>query len=116
MFIDGKQVGIIAHGETKDFPCTAGPHIVIAKMDWCSSQEISIDLKENEIKELKVGGFKYGQWLMPIAVGLIILNAILSKFFNFEYLIYLLGVIFLLFVYYATIGREKYLILVAFND
>jgi hypothetical protein len=116
IFIDGKQVGTIANGETKDFPTTVGQHIVTAKVDWCSSPELSIELKESQTSSLKVGGFKYGQILMPIGIGLIVLHFILSKFADFDYIMFLVAPLFLLLVYYLTIGRKKYLTLEEVNE
>jgi hypothetical protein len=116
IFIDGQQVGTIANGKTIDFPTTVGQHIITAKIDWCSSPDISIELKENQTSNLKVGGFKYGQILMPIGPGLIILHFILSKFADFDYTIFLVAPLFLLLVYYMTIGRKKYLTLEEINE
>ncbi len=111
IFIDGQQVGTIANGETKDFPSTVGQHIVKAKVDWCSSPDISVDINDNQTKNLKVGGFRNGQFLEPIGLGLIVLHFILSKFADFEYTIFLVAPLFLLLVYYLTIGSKKYLTL-----
>ncbi|MCZ2395005.1 MAG: hypothetical protein LC100_00510 [Chitinophagales bacterium] len=116
IFIDGQQVGTIANGETKDFPTTVGQHIVTAKIDWCSSPDISIDVNENQTSNLKVGGFKNGQILMPIGLGLIVLHFILSKFADFDYTIFLVTPLFLLLFYYLTIGRKKYLTLEKVNE
>ncbi len=116
IFIDGQQVGTIANGETKDFPTTVGQHIVTAKVDWCSSPDISVDINDNQTKKLKVGGFRNGQILIPIGLGLITLHFILSKFADFEYTIFLLTPLFLLLVYYLTIGRKKYLTIDEIND
>ena len=116
IFIDGQQVGTIANGETKDFPSTVGQHNLTAKIDWCSSPDISIELKENQTKNLKVGGFKNGQLLLPIGLGLIVLHFILSKFADFDYTIFLVAPLFLLVVYYLTIGRKKYLTLDELNE
>ena len=116
IFIDGKQVGTIANGETKDFPSTVGQHFITAKIDWCSSPGISINVKENQIKNLNVGGFKNGQFLMPIGLGLIVLHFILSKFADFYYTIFLVAPLFLLISYYLTIGRKKYLTLLEVKE
>jgi len=116
IFIDGHQVGTIANGETKDFTTTFGQHTVTAKIDWCCSPNISIDIKDNQTKNLKVGGFKNGQILVPIALGLIVLHFILENFADIDYLIYLVAPLFLLLVYYLTIGRKKYLTLAELND
>ena len=116
IFIDGQQVGTIANGETKNFPSTVGKHIVTAKIDWCRSPDISIDVEENQTGKLEVGGFKNGQLLMPIGLGLIVLHFILSKFADFNYTIFLIVPLFLLLVYYLTIGSKKYLTLEKIND
>lgn len=116
IFIDGQQVGTIGNGETKDFPTKVGHHIVIAKIDWCSSPNISVSVNDNQTKTLKVGGFKYGQWLMPISLGLIILHFILSGIIGFKYTIFLVIPFFLLLVYYLTIGKSNYLTLDEVSD
>jgi hypothetical protein len=116
IFIDGQQVGTIANGETKDFPSAVGQHIVTAKIDWCGSPDISIDLKENQTSNLKVGGFKYGKIIMPIGLGIIVLHFILSKFVDFDYTIFLVAPFFLMMAYYLTIGRKKYLTLEKVNE
>ena len=116
IFIDGQQVGTIANGEAKDFTTTVGQHTVTAKIDWCSSPDISIDIKDNQTKNLKVGGFKNGQILMPIAIGLIVLHSILKKFAEINYIIYLIAPLFILLFYYLTIGSKKYLTLSELND
>lgn len=116
IFVDGQQVGTIANGETKDFPATVGQHIVTAKIDWCSSPNISIELKENQTSNLKVGGFKYGQILMPIGFGLIALHFILTIFADFYYTIFLVVAFFPLLLYYLTIGRKKYLTVEEVNE
>jgi hypothetical protein len=111
IFIDGQQVGTIANGETIDFPSTVGNHFVTAKIDWCSSPEISIDVKENHTNTLKVGGFKNAQFLVPLGFGLFILHIILSIFMSFDYIIFLVLPIFFLQVYYITFGTKNYLTL-----
>ena len=120
IFIDGQQVGTIANGQTKNFPTTVGKHIITAKIDWCSSPEILVDVKDNQTKNLKVGCFRNGQFLTPIVGGLFALHFILSKFADFEHTLFLIGTLFLLYflllVYYWTIGRKKYLTLDEIND
>ncbi|MFN7273797.1 MAG: hypothetical protein ACK5V0_02395, partial [Alphaproteobacteria bacterium] len=93
-----------------------GQHIKTAKIDWCSSPNISIELKENQTSNLKVGGFKYGQILMPIGFGLIALHFILTIFADFYYTIFLVVAFFPLLLYYLTIGRKKYLTVEEVNE
>ena len=116
IFIDGEKVGTISDGETKDFPSTAGQHIVSAKIDWCSSPALSIDVKEDKIINLKIGGFKYGKILMPIGLTLIIFHFILSISIGFTYTTFAIAPLLLLLFYYVTLGRKKYLTLEKVNE
>lgn len=110
VLIDGVSVGTIRNGETKEFPVSAGRHSVVAKIDWCSSPEVVVDVDEGQTVDLKVGGFKYSQVLMPIALGLVVL-----LLFALEYVIYFVVPVVLLLVYYTTIGKRKYLTLYELN-
>jgi hypothetical protein len=112
IFVDGQQVGTISNGQTKEFTILAGRHRVAARIDWCSSPDVSITVQDNETKNLKVGGFKNGNLLMPLGLGIIVLHFILKSMMGFNYAIFLVVPIFLLLVYYLTIGRKKYLTLI----
>ena len=114
LFLDGKKIGTVANGQTKEFETTSGQHTILAKIDWCSSPEISFTLQEVGRKELKVGGFKNGNWIMPTAMGIIVLHLILQLVFHFEYLIFLIIPAFISLVYYLTAGRKKYLTMIEF--
>lgn len=116
IFIDGQQVGTIADGETKDFETTMGEHIITAKIDWCSSQDILVNVNHDQIIHLKLTGYKYGQVLAPIGFGLIILHFLLSIFISVDYIIYFVTPIFLLLLFNLTIGRKKYLELTEINS
>ncbi len=111
IFLDGKKIGTIANGQTKEFEMPPGQHTLIAKIDWCSSPEISLTINETDRKELVVGGFKNGNWLLPIALGIIVVHFILEALFNFNYAIIFVFPIFILLIYYITFGRKKYLVL-----
>ncbi len=111
LFVDDKKIGTIENGQTKEFETTPGQHTLVAKIDWCSSPETSLTLNETDKKELTVGGFKNGNWIMPIAMGTVSLHFILKAAFNFNYAIFLVIPAFFLLVYYLTVGRKKYLAL-----
>jgi hypothetical protein len=70
-----------------------------------------IGANDNETKSFKVGGFKYGYWLLPIALGIFALSYISNLIAGFDYLFYLVIPLFLLLGYYITAGRKKYLTL-----
>jgi hypothetical protein len=40
VIVDGKTVGEIKDGETKEFPLSDGQHELSLKIDWCGSQTI----------------------------------------------------------------------------
>jgi hypothetical protein len=109
VYIDHAKAGKIADGETIDFTVSPGLHTVTAKIDWCSSQDLLVTLKENETRNIKVAGFKHSAWIMPLAGGIIALHFILRLTFHIDYVIFLVIPFFLLLVYYMTFGRKKYL-------
>ena len=110
LFLDGNKVGTIANGQTASFETNPGQHTVVAKIDWCSSPELTLTLKETDQKQLTVGGFKQGSWIMPVAGGLIGIHFILKMAF-IEYGIFLVIPAFILLIYNLTVGRKKYLTL-----
>ena len=112
IYIDGKKVDTIASGETIELNVSAGHHFVSTKIDWCSSPTLSVNINDEATKSLTVGGFKNGKWLMPAGLVIIVLNFIANQLFDFEYLFYLIIPIFLLLVYYLTVGRKQYLTLI----
>jgi hypothetical protein len=112
IFIDGKHVGTIANGESKEFTTTPGIHTITAKIDWCSSPDITINTEDNQIKNLKVSGFKHGNWMMPAVMVMVVLVIILKLTIDFKYLEYwiiLVIPVFLILLYYFTIGRKRFL-------
>lgn len=109
ILIDGQEIGKIAYGETKDFEILPGHHIIKAKIDWCSSPELSIIINDNETKNLKVGGFKYGKWLIPITFITLLIHSVILATAGVNGIIFLAITTFLLLVYYLTFGRNKYL-------
>lgn len=116
IYIDGQKAGTIANGETKEFTVPPGQHKVHAKIDWCSSRELSVNCDEPMAKTFSVGGFKHGKWLMPVAMGLIVLHIILKYTIQFDYVIYLIIPAFLFLLYYLTIGRKNYLSIAEVED
>ena len=111
IYIDGEKIGTIADGETKDFIISSGQHSIVAKIDWCSSPEISFNVVDTDTKTFNVGGFKGGNKVVLITIGLIALYFILKVLLHYEYAIFLLLPVPFVLGYYITIERKKYLIL-----
>jgi len=123
IYIDGQLIGTISNGETKEFETTAEQHTITAKIDWCTSPEISINISDNVTKKIKVGGgIKNGKWLRLFGVVLVVLYIFLIMILRYDFSkflllapIILLAPISVLNIYYMTLGRKKYLILNEFK-
>jgi len=111
IYINGKKAGSVANGKTKDFIVPAGQHTVKAKIDWCSSPEISLNVEENNIEIVRVKGFKWGNWLLAYTLIVIILPILFFSSFWLQITFLLLLPVFLSFFYILVIAPGKYLIL-----
>ena len=109
IFIDGEKVGSLANGESADYTTTAGQHEVVAKIDWCRSPKISVDLSEDETKTLRIGGFKYSNYIVALAAGLLLVHFLLSRSIGFHYGLYPAVALMIIFAYYLSLGRSSYL-------
>ncbi len=109
IIIDGKAVGMISPNETKAFNVSKGQHTITAKIDWCSSPDLTVELDENQTQTISVGVLKQLDWMMPVSGGIIALHFLLKIFFGFEYLLILIFPVFVFLVYILTFGRKRYL-------
>ena len=111
LYIDGEKVDHIGNGEIKDFELETGKHTVIAKMDWMSSPEFEVDLSDDKSKTIELSGYKLGRYLVPYLLGILGLVFVLKYVFHIEvnFLFYLFIPAFLVTIYYATLGRKKYI-------
>jgi hypothetical protein len=111
VYIDGEKKDTVLNGEIKDIEVPAGKHKIMFKVDWCTSPEIEIELKEDKSKTVEVSSFKANSWLL---IGMYIILAVyfISEFFlqqRFKGIMYLVFPIVLVYIYYLTLGRKKYL-------
>ncbi len=111
IYIDEQKVGTIANGETKEFEVSNEQHTIVAKIDWCSSPTVTVNLNNLLTQHIKVGGFKNGNWLIPTALILSVLSSILIFYIGSKWTLLITTPFFGLFAYYLTIGRKKYLTL-----
>lgn len=109
LYIDGQKIGAIGNGETKDFEVTGGHHTVIAKIDWCSSPDLSFEINENDSKTILVSSLKIGRWLLPLTTGIVALSLLLTGVLHYYITLFLVLPVFLLILYPLTIGRKNYL-------
>jgi len=113
IYIDREKVGTINDGETQEYEVENGKHEIFAKIDWCRSQKIELNIAENETKTIKLSGFKYSKWILPALLG-IMLFYYLGKYalnIDLNFLIWIMAIGFLYPIYYITFGKNRYLIL-----
>jgi hypothetical protein len=48
VIVDGREVGEVRDGETKEFPVAGGTHQLRLKIDWCGSKTVSFTVSEME--------------------------------------------------------------------
>ena len=111
LFIDGKKIGTLNNGQIKDFEIPSGRHSIVAKIDWCSSPEVTFEINDNDSKTFLVGAIKNWKWIMPLIMVICTLTLILPHTPYSYYKLFLLLPIFLFLLYYLTFGRKKYLTL-----
>ena len=113
IYIDGEKVGTINDGETQEYEVENLKHEIFAKIDWCRSPKIELNIAENETKTIKLSGFKYSKWILPALLG-IMLFYYLGKYalnIDLNFLIWIIAIGFLYPIYYITFGKNRYLIL-----
>ncbi|MEA2105765.1 MAG: hypothetical protein U9P82_03465 [Bacteroidota bacterium] len=111
VYINGEKVDVIENGAIKELELEPGKHKVKFKIDWCSSPEEEIEVPENKAKSIEVSGFKLGRWLFPVFYVILALFFLIKVFLDktIDELIYVVIPLFLVYLYYLTFGRKKYI-------
>lgn len=122
LLVDGKQIGVIGDGETKEFTVKEGQRILKAKIDWCSSPEVLSNVDSAEVKHFKIESFAQRSQLnkllnsVYLVLIIVVLHFILAKTMDFYYMAILLLPPFIFMLYYLTMARKKYLTLKEIDD
>lgn len=109
ILIDGQNAGALATDETKQFPISPGTHTITARIDWCGSPDLTLSISGDETKNLEVSGFTYSKWSGWVNFGIILLYFIVKFTLHVDYVTYLIAPAALFWVYFLTIGRNKFL-------
>ncbi len=48
VILDGEEIGKIFRGERKEFSISPGKHEIELKIDWCGSNKLNFEIKDNE--------------------------------------------------------------------
>ncbi|MGJ8761263.1 MAG: hypothetical protein ACSHXA_12010 [Polaribacter sp.] len=113
IYIDGKKVGTINDGEAQEYEIDNGNHEIFAKIDWCRSPKMVLNINENEIITLILSGFKFGKFILPVILGIMLMYYLIKYALNFDFpfLIWFIAIGFIYPMYYITFGKNRYLIL-----
>ncbi len=111
IYIDGEKVEKIADGQTRLFDLEPGKYEVYAKVDWCSSEKMDIEVLENQNTAIGLSGFKYGNIVLASIFGTVLIYLLISLFLkmDFNFLLIFAVIAFLYPVYYITLGKNKYI-------
>ena len=111
VYVDGKKALSIPNGGSSVFETTTGEHEVYAKIDWCYSPVLKLNLQENDKQKLEISSFKMAKWMMPLALFCVLIYFAGSYFTeaNFAWIFIVVVPIFLYQIFYLTLGRKKYL-------
>jgi hypothetical protein len=115
--LDGKPLGNIGNGETKEFDVPAGNYTFCGKIDWCSSPEIELELNENETTNVGLSGFGGARFLsltrfisIPVFIMVVFFRSVFEERpWLWPVLLLLILPGFLYMTYYMTLGRKKHL-------
>lgn len=111
IYLDGKKIGVISNGETKQFEIETGKHQLSTRIDWCGSKPVAINLSEVDIQKVKLSSFKFGRWLMPLfLLGFLLVG--FKQYISRDLILVLFIIMIPLGVYvlyYLTFGHNSYL-------
>jgi hypothetical protein len=67
LFVDGHPVGKIGAGSNFEIKVPAGRHEIVAKIDWCKSNFLHLEVQDGAIWHLEVGSNVTG-WRLLLAL------------------------------------------------
>lgn len=128
LYLDGQKVYDMANGESKTFDIPEGSHQIYAKIDWCKTPPLTLNLAAGQEKILELGSpvqVKKSAIATSIIRLFILFGAIfLSKNLKNDLILWVaLGLLLAWIVvetffteqkpvlYYLTVARDKYLYL-----
>ena len=111
LYLNGVKFTEIKDKQVLSFEIPEGQYQLQAKIDWCGSQPLYIELKEGELKRVEVRGFIFSNHLFPVTVVVCILYFVLYLRYNINSLILatLMMLMFGYLTYFISFGRNHYL-------
>jgi len=111
LYLNGKKFAEIEDKNLLSFEIPEGKYQLMAKIDWCGSKPLNIQIKEGETKRVEVKGFIFSKYFLPLAVftGLLYFGIYFKYNINSLFLATILMFFFGYMSYFMSFGRNQYL-------
>ena len=114
LFVDGTKVGVVKNGEKKVLNVEEGSHIIQAKVDWCGSNKLNVEVNKDLHIELKAN--RKIRSLFQILGVITFLSILLTQLkehgligMSIKYWLFVLVPLSIIVFYHIAIGRNNYL-------
>ena len=111
LYLNGRKFAEIKDRQVLSFEIPEGKYQLKAKVDWCGSQPLNIEIREGEVKRVEVKGFIFSKYFLPLAVmaGFLYFGIYFKYHINSLILATLLMFFFGYMMYFLSFGRNHYL-------
>jgi hypothetical protein len=55
ILVDGQEMARLNDGESVELPVVSGRHTIVAKIDWCSSPTLNVNIRDGETVNFECG-------------------------------------------------------------
>ena len=114
IMLNGQYIGSLASAEIQEYEVELGKNNLNVKVDWSvyRSNELDFQVAENETKTFNVCINKNINYLTFCNLFVLVTHYALVSLYDFYYFLWVaIPVVVLMYVYYFTLGRDKYLVL-----
>tara|TARA_B110000503_G_scaffold133608_1_gene211405 strand:+ start:965 stop:1378 length:414 start_codon:yes stop_codon:yes gene_type:complete len=117
VYVNGEKLGVIKNGEIAEYEIEPCRHELSAKIDWCGSQSLTLELKAGQSVGVELSSFKFGKWIMPLGLILSIIYFSFGDQIGIHpgYYLAAMALPLAFMVYLLTFGRNRYLRLKKIN-
>lgn len=111
LYLNGRKFADIKDKQVVSFEIPEGKYQLLARIDWCGSKPLNIEIAEGKIKRVEVKGFIFSKYLLPLAVttGLLYFGIYFKYNINSLFLATLIMFFFGYMLYFMSFGRNQYL-------
>lgn len=111
LYLNGVKFTEIKDKQVLSFEIPEGKYRLHAKIDWCGSQPLDIELGEGELRKVEVSGFILSSYLFPVTLLICLLYFVIYLKYdhNSLFLATLMMLMFGYLFYFITFGRNHYL-------